>query len=109
VDESYDYDNSYLSSNSEEVSLVKGGDDDDDEIDVEKLDFEDRALLARINALKEFLPQYQMSSQKPKHQNVPLKIEVDKVSVEGTNLASPGVKHSGTTEMEKTSPEPLKI
>ena len=28
----------------------------DDEIDVEKLDFEERALLARVNALKQYLP-----------------------------------------------------
>ena len=60
--ESYDYD-SYLSSNSDEVdtlihkaNILGGLEEDDgeenDDIDVEKLDFEDRALLARLNALK---------------------------------------------------------
>jgi hypothetical protein len=37
--------------------------DDNDEIDADKLDFEYHDLLARVNALKEFLPKYQMQSQ----------------------------------------------
>jgi len=41
----------YLSSSEESKA-----NDMDDEIDVEKLDFEERALLARVNALKQYLP-----------------------------------------------------
>lgn len=57
-DESYDCDNSYLSSNSDEnASLVKkalGG--EENEIDAEDLDSKEMDLITRINALKEFLP-----------------------------------------------------
>lgn len=70
-DESNDYDSYLSSSHSEDQSLVKRGwdnavgdeEDDNDEIDVDKLDFEDRALLARVNALKEYLPKYQIKNQ----------------------------------------------
>jgi hypothetical protein len=57
-----------LSSNSDEDdSLIKrekvNKEEDNDEIDADKLDFEYHDLLARVNALKEFLPKYQMQSQ----------------------------------------------
>ena len=59
-EDSRDYeDDEYLSQSGEEdENLVKRREDsDDEEIDVEKLDFQERALLARINSLKRYLPQ----------------------------------------------------
>jgi len=39
--------------------------EDDEEIDIDKLDFNERALLARINSLKRYLPEkYQNLSKK---------------------------------------------
>lgn len=38
--------------------MVKGREaSDDEEIDIDKLDFQERALLARINSLKRYLPE----------------------------------------------------
>ena len=60
-DDNYD---SYLSESAiEDESLVKkdprlADEVSDNEIDVDKLDFEDRALYARLNALKLILPKY---------------------------------------------------
>jgi hypothetical protein len=63
-EDSNDYDDEeYLTqSPGEDDSLVKkpagdGDSEDNDEIDIEKLDFHERALLARINSLKRFLPE----------------------------------------------------
>jgi hypothetical protein len=66
VEEDYeeedDYD-SYLSQ-SEDDSLVKktvgpfDGDQSSEDIDEDKLDFNQKALLARINSLKQYLPKY---------------------------------------------------
>ena len=59
-EDSYDYD-SYLSSNSADDTPMRlpKNDTDDDDIDEEQLDAEERALLARVNALKQYLPKYQ--------------------------------------------------
>ena len=64
-EDSNDYDDDeYLtqSPGEEDDSLVKlpPGESriqDEEEIDIEKLDFNERALLARINSLKRFLPE----------------------------------------------------
>jgi len=65
-EDSNDYeDDEYLtqSPGEEDESLVKPlppGEsrvEDDEDIDIEKLDFNERALLARINSLKRYLPE----------------------------------------------------
>lgn len=113
ADEGSEYD-SIMSSNTDEEgdSFVKQkkaavpfdeedeeNDRSDDEIDVNKLDVEDRALLARFNALKKYLPKYQVKEKAEKQEGV---------SPNNTQN-SPRGQGTATLAMENTSPDAKRI
>ena len=96
----YDDDEYLTQSPGEDESLIKrpAEDDESDDIDIDKLDFHQRALLARINSLKSYLPE--------KYQNLSKKTVSEGQTVKSFKLErSPSEKTPAVAVEHDVSPE----